>query len=85
VGHPLRGERLQVFDSLVGGVAQEAANQIDSLVVRDMRGRLLVSGLSVRIVRDARANDCRSDGSSDLERGQSHRISAREQCAILPV
>lgn len=49
-GHPLRSESLDVFDSVVRGVEKELADQIYTLMVRDMSRRLLMERLSIEVL-----------------------------------
>lgn len=50
VRDPLRCESLDLFDGVMGGILEERSNQVQSLVVREMRGRLLLQVLFVEVL-----------------------------------
>ncbi len=50
IWYPLRGEGLDVFDSMVGGVEEEAADKKKTLMIGNMCDRLLAEGFAIEIL-----------------------------------
>ncbi len=50
IRYPLPSERLQIFNGMMGGIVQEAPDQMQTFIVRDVGGGLIPSRLSVRIL-----------------------------------
>jgi hypothetical protein len=48
--YPLASKGLDVFDSVLGGIGEELANQAQTLVVRNMGGRFSLERLAVEIL-----------------------------------
>jgi hypothetical protein len=48
--HPLRSESLKFFDSMVRCILQEGSDQVESFIVREMRGWTLSKRFSIEIL-----------------------------------
>lgn len=70
--HPLRREGLQLVDGVERGIAQEAADQLEPLVVRQVCCWLLPQRGAVEVVRNPRLDDSGRDGSAHREGVDRH-------------
>lgn len=50
VGHPLRGKGLNVFDGMIGGVYEKAADEVKTLMVRNVCCGLLAQGFAIEVL-----------------------------------
>lgn len=48
--HPLRGKTLNVLDCVVRCIAEKLADKVDTFMVRDVSGRFLAKGLSIKVL-----------------------------------
>lgn len=73
-GHPLRGEGLQLLDRMQRGIVQEAPDQLEALVVGDVRRRLVLERAALEVVRDVRLDDGGCDGGADGDGVDGHPV-----------
>jgi len=52
--HPLTGEGLDIFDCMMGSVDEELADEVETDVVGDVGGGLLMEGFAVEVLQSPR-------------------------------
>jgi hypothetical protein len=72
--NPLRREGLQLVDGMERGIVEEAADELEALVVRNMRSRLLRKRSAIEVVREVRLDNHWRYGRAHRKCVDRHRV-----------